>query len=123
MIVCKGKVQNRRFVQLVDAILGVGEINQSFHSIRELLRRKSLPALFTAHNIDNIVPVEMVRQQTVFVRQVVAGADLVKLVQIFLGDRILAVGNEVQTTLHAINTGFFLIARGIAIQDMPDAVA
>ena len=122
MVVRKGKVQDGCFVQLVDAILGVGEINQSFHSIRELLRRKSLPALFTAHNIDNIVPVEMVRQQTVFVRQVVAGADLVKLVQIFLGDRILAVGNEVQTTLHAINTGFFLIARGIAIQDMPDAV-
>ena len=53
----------------------------------------------------------------------IAGADLVKLVQIFLGDRILAVGNEVQTTLHAIDSGFFFIARGIAIQDMPDAVA
>ena len=110
-------------MQFVDAIFSVGEINQSFHGIWELLRRKSLPAFFAAHNIDNIVAVEMVRQQTVFIRQIVAGADLVQLMQIFLCDRILAVGNEVQTTLHAINTGFFLIARGIAIQDMPDAVA
>ena len=110
-------------MQLVDTILGIGEIDQSFHSIRELLRRKSLPALFTAHNIDNIVPVEMVRQQAVFIRQIVAGADLIQLMQIFFRDHILAVSNEVQTTLHAINTGFFLIARGVAIQNMPDAVA
>ena len=34
--------------------------------------------------------------------------------QVFFRNRILAVGNEVQTTLHAINTRFLLIARGIA---------
>ena len=123
MVVRKGKVQDGCFVQLVDAILGVGEINQSFHSIWELLRRKSLPALFTTHNVNVVVPVKMVRQQAVFIRQIVAGADLVKLVQVFFRNRILAVGNEVQTTLHAINTRFFLIARGVAIQNMPDAVA
>ena len=123
MVVRKGKVQDGCFVQLVDAILGVGEINQSFHSIWELLRRKSLPALFTTHNVNVVVPVKMVRQQAVFIRQIVAGADLVKLVQVFFRNRILAVGNEVQTTLHAINTRFFLITRGVAIQNMPDAVA
>ena len=110
-------------MQFVDTVLGVGEITQPFHGIRELLRRKSLPAFFAAYNIDNIVTVEMVRQQTVFIRQVVAGADLVKLVQVFFRNRILAVSNEVQTALHAINTGFFLIARGVAVEDMPDAVA
>lgn len=67
--------------------------------------------------------VEMVRQQAVFIRQIVAGADLVKLVQVFFRNRILAVGNEVQTTLHAINTRFFLVARGVAVEDMSDAVA
>ncbi len=103
--------------------LSVGEIDQSFHGFRELLRRKSFPARFAAYNIDNIVAVKTVRQQTVFIRQVVAGADLIQLVQVFLGDRVLAVGNEVQTALHAINTGFFLIARSIAVEDMPDAVA
>ena len=123
VIVCKGKVQDRRLVQFVDAVFSIDEIDQSFHGIRELLRRKSLPAFFAVYNIDNIVAVEMVRQQTVFIRQIVAGADLVQLMQIFFCDRILAVGNEVQTTLHAIDPGFFFIARGVAIQDMPDAVA
>ena len=123
VIVGESKMQDSGFVQLVDAIFGIGEINQPFHGIRELLHRKSLPTFFAADNINGSIPVKMVRQQAVFIRQIVAGADLVKLVQVFFRNRILAVGNEVQTTLHAIDSGFFFIARGIAIQDMPDAVA
>ena len=48
-------------MQFGDAIFSVGEINQSFHGIWERLRRKSLPALFTTHNVNVVVPVKMVR--------------------------------------------------------------
>ena len=48
MIVGESKMQDSGFMQFVDAIFSVGEINQSFHSIWELLRRKSLPTFFAA---------------------------------------------------------------------------
>lgn len=41
-------MQDSGFVQLVDDIFGIGEINQPFHGIRELLHRKSLPTFFAA---------------------------------------------------------------------------
>lgn len=48
VIVGESKMQDSGFVQLVDDIFGIGEINQPFHGIRELLHRKSLPTFFAA---------------------------------------------------------------------------
>ena len=67
--------------------------------------------------------VEVVWKQPIFRRQRIAGADLVEVMQIFLRDRILAVCNELQSTLHAIDSCLLLIAGRKAVEDMPDAVA
>ena len=55
----------------------------------------------------------MIRQQFVLCRQILSGADLIQLVQIFLGDLILLVGNKIQPTFHAVNAVFLLIAGGV----------
>ena len=116
-------MQNGRLVQFIQVIFRIGKVDQLLHDLWQQLVRKPLSAFLTAHNIDSIMAVKMIRQQFVLCRQILSGADLIQLVQIFLGDLILLVGNKIQPAFHAVNAVFLLIAGGVTVQYMPNAVA
>ena len=123
VVIGKCKMQNGRLVQFIQVIFRIGKVDQLLHALWQQLVRKPLSAFLTAHNIDSIMAVKMIRQQFVLCRQILSGADLIQSVQIFLSDLILLVGNKIQPAFHAVNAIFLLIAGSIAIQDMPNAVA
>jgi hypothetical protein len=64
-------------MQLIDAVIGIRKIDKTFHGTGKPLCRKSRSGFFTAHNNNLAMPIKVVWQQSIFIREIIPCADLI----------------------------------------------
>ena len=100
------EVEQRSLQQVIHIAVHIGKFNQSAHVLREFLPTQARVLHLVSHHIDAVVPVEIARQQAVFLWEKDPNGHLVQLVKVLFADLMGRIHDKFQALLHGVNPFF-----------------